>query len=105
MKKIVYLGYVVPPEEANSTSGASVAGNKMQWNIVKNLSLVEGVEVTCVTVTPLAAYPREKQIYQKYEKEELFPGVISHRVSYCNLPVIKQIWQIMSVYRLSLIHI
>lgn len=99
MKRIVYLGYVVSPEEANHALGASVAGNKMQWNVIKNLALIEEVEVICVTVTPLAVYPHEKRIYQKYEKKELISGVISHRVSYCNLPVLKQIWQIISVYR------
>lgn len=54
MKKIVYLGYVVTPEEANHASGASVAGNKMQWNVIKNLALRKDVEITCITVTPLA---------------------------------------------------
>mgnify|MGYP005780732795 CR=1 FL=1 len=52
MEKIVYLGYLVSPEEANIASGASVAGNKMQWNIVKNLALEEDVEVSvtgCLT--------------------------------------------------------
>ena len=99
MKKIVYLGYVVTPEEANHASGASVAGNKMQWNVIKNLALRKDVEITCITVTPLASYPSEKNIYQKYEKKELVPGVTSHRISYCNLPVVKQFWQIMSMYR------
>jgi glycosyltransferase involved in cell wall biosynthesis len=99
LKKIVYLGYVVTPEEANHASGASVAGNKMQWNVIKNLALRKDVEITCITVTPLASYPSEKNIYQKYEKKELVPGVTSHRISYCNLPVVKQFWQIMSMYR------
>ena len=93
------MGYVVTPEEANHASGASVAGNKMQWNVIKNLALRKDVEITCITVTPLASYPSEKNIYQKYEKKELVPGVTSHRISYCNLPVVKQFWQIMSMYR------
>lgn len=101
MKKIVYLGYIIPPEEANRISGASVAGNKMQWSVVKNLALIDDIQITCVVVTPMAAYPHDKKIYQKYEKEKLFPGVISHRVAYCNLPMIKQIWQIVNVYRIA----
>ena len=59
MKKIVYLGYVMNPEEANRISGASVAGNKMQWNVVKNLAQYEDIEMTCVTISPLAAFPKE----------------------------------------------
>ena len=34
-----------------------------------------------------------------YIRKELVPGVTSHRISYCNLPVVKQFWQIMSMYR------
>ena len=33
------------PEEANVASGASVAGNKMQWNVIKNLSQMRDVEI------------------------------------------------------------
>lgn len=98
MKKIVYLGYVVTPEEANRVSGASVAGNKMQWNIVKNLSQYDDVEITCVTISPLAAFPHDKKIYQKHQEEQILEEVHSIKVGFCNLPVIKQFWQICSVY-------
>ena len=98
MKKIVYLGYVVNPEEANRISGASVAGNKMQWNVVKNLSQYEDIEMTCVTISPLAAFPKEKKIFQKRQEEELINGVKSIRIGFSNLPVIKQFWQIVSTY-------
>lgn len=99
MKKIVYLGYVVKPEEANRVSGASVAGNKMQWNVVKNLSQYDDVEITCVTISPLAAFPHDKKIYQRHQIEMLLEGVRSIKISFCNLPVIKQFWQVCSVYR------
>ena len=99
MKKIVYLGYVVKPEEANRASGASVAGNKMQWNVVKNLSQYDDVEITCVTISPLAAFPHDKKIYQRHQIEMLLEGVRSIKISFCNLPVIKQFWQVCSVYR------
>ena len=98
LKKIVYLGYVVNPEEANHASGASVAGNKMQWNVIKNLSKHDDIEITCVTISPLAAFPRDKKIYQKHTEETLLDGVRSIRVGFCNFPVIKQVWQICSVY-------
>lgn len=98
MKKIVYLGYVVNPEEVNHASGASVAGNKMQWNVIKNLSKYEDIEITCVTISPLAVFPHDKKIYQEHREETLLDGVRSIRVGFCNLPVIKQFWQICSVY-------
>ena len=99
MKKIVYLGYLVTPEEANRVSGASVAGNKMQWNVIKNLGVMEGIDVSCVTVTPLASYPRDKKIYQQKEEQTLFQNVNVNRISYLNFPIVKQLWQIVNVYR------
>lgn len=98
MKKIVYLGYVIPPEEADRASGASVAGNKMQWNVVTNLSDGDDTVVSCVTVTPYAAFPHDKKIFQKTEKTMLMDNIPLYRVSYLNLPVVKQVWQIISVY-------
>lgn len=98
MKKLVYLGYVVSPEEANRVTGASVAGNKMQWNVVKNLSKYDDIELICVVISPLAAFPKEKKIIQKQQEEEIIKGVKSIRIGFCNLPIIKQFWQIFSVY-------
>lgn len=89
------------PEEANRASGASVAGNKMQWNVVKNLSQYEDVEMTCVTISPLAAFPHDKKIFQKKQEKELVQGVKSIRIGFCNIPIIKQFWQILSVYTVA----
>lgn len=101
MKKILFMGYVLSPEEANYFSGASIAGNKMQWNIVKNLASINDVKVSCVTITPLATYPHDKNIFQSFHKKEILPGVISYQISYVNVPIIKQIWQIFSVYKIA----
>lgn len=95
MKKIVFLGYVV----STPTAAGSVAGNKMQWNTVRQLSAIEDTQVTCVTVTPMASFPRDKTIWHKKVVETLFPGVENHRVSFCNLPIIKQFSQIINMYR------
>lgn len=99
MKKILFLGYLITPEEANSASGASVAGNKMQWNIIKNLSELYDVEITCVTIFPKASFPMDKTLFVNKENKNLFGNVNSVRVPYCNLPVIKQISQIINVYQ------
>lgn len=99
MKKVLFLGYVVSPEEANKASGASVAGNKMQWNIVHHLSQKADVTVHCMTIMPLACFPRDKTILQRAEERELCEGVISNRIRYINLPIIKQMSQIISMYQ------
>ena len=94
MKKIVFLGYIVPPEKANG----SVAGNKMQWNTVKQLAALEDVQVSCVSITPMAVFPHNKKMWSAYHKEMLFPGVENHRVAFCNLPIVKQFWQSVAMY-------
>ena len=71
MKKLVYLGYVVSPEEANRVTGASVAGNKMQWNVVKNLSKYDDIELICVVISPLAAFPKEKKSFKSNKRKRL----------------------------------
>lgn len=97
MKNIVFLGYVVPPEQLNT----SVAGNKMQWNVVNQLAKREGISLTCVTVTPSRSFPHNKKIRYKYEKEPLFETVVNHKVAFWNVPVFKQLSQIRNVYRVA----
>lgn len=101
MKKVLFLGYVVSPEEADKASGASVAGNKMQWNIVRHLSQEANVTVHCMTIMPLACFPRDKTILQRAEDRELCEGVISNRIQYINIPIIKQLSQIISMYQVA----
>lgn len=98
MKHIIYLGYVVTPEEADTASGASVAGNKMQWNVVCNLSDIENTIVECVTVTPYASFPKDKMLVQRKETQYINKKIHVTRVGYINLPIIKQICQIFQVY-------
>lgn len=95
MRNILFLGYVVSAGQP----GTSVAGNKMQWNTVHQLSALDGINITCVTVTPMASFPREKTVYSTYSKDALFPRVDNHRVAFWNIPIIKQLSQILSVYR------
>ena len=37
--KIVFLGSVINKDEIGHLSGGSIAGNKMQYNILKNLNM------------------------------------------------------------------
>ena len=99
MRKIIFLGYVVPPDCGADMSGISVAGNKMQWNVIKHLSEFKDFDIDCITITPKAVFPKDKAIRQKREETELLPGVSQVRVSYWNLPIIKQLSQIRSMYR------
>lgn len=96
--KILFLGYAVDPEIADGLSGVSVAGNKMQVNVLKGLSSYSDVELKCITVYPVAAFPREKKLWIKGNMIKVAENVNSYRVPFLNLPIIKQFWQIFSVW-------
>ena len=95
MEKIVFLGYVVSPEKLSS----SVAGNKMQWNVLNELSKRQNVEITCVSVTPSRSFPKDKRIFYSYHSERLFENTTNHKIAFWNIPVLKQLSQITNVYR------
>ena len=97
--KILFLGYAVDPEIADGLSGVSVAGNKMQVNVLKGLSSYSDVELKCITVYPVAAFPREKKLWIKGNMIKVAENVNSYRVPFLNLPVVKQIHQTANVYR------
>lgn len=95
---IIFLGYLVPLEKMNQYSGISVAGNKMQYNIINELNKLPNVTVHSVSVLPHACYPRDKHILVG-KKEYEYHGIKCNEVFYWNLPIIKQVTQIVSVYR------
>lgn len=96
--KILFLGYAVHPKTEANLSGISIAGNKMQANILYCLKR-EVEEVKVITVYPIAAWPREKILYIKGETRDIGEGVVTYRVPFLNIPLIKQVTQILSVYK------
>lgn len=98
MNKIVFLGYVVDLMEIKNMTGVSIAGNKMQWNVIKHLSAL-GYNIDCVTVAPVAIFPNDKTVYHKKQVTQLLLKVKSTKIGFWNLPFIKQIHQISQVYR------
>lgn len=97
--KILFLGYAVAPELASKLSGASFAGNKMQVNVLRELSRYEDVELKSITVYPVAAFPRERKVHISKDTIDVVEGVKSLRVPFVNLPVVKQLWQTQAVKR------
>lgn len=96
---IIFLGYAVAENDANILSGASVAGNKMQINILRQLKEYDDINIKAITVYPVAVYPKDKKIIYKKETINLFKGLDAVRVGFLNAPVIKQLSQMYSVYR------
>lgn len=97
--KILFLGYAVPEEKATKLSGASVAGNKMQINILKNLYRYQDVDLEVLSIFPIAAFPREHRWKVKREKIQLVEKLNATVIPFLNLPIIKQFSQTISMYR------
>ena len=88
---IIYLGIISKPEDIGKIGEASVAGNKMQYNLLKYLSQYEDVKVDIVSFHPYRAPHRSKKLFVKTTKEQLFDQVDLWQVGYVNLPILKQL--------------
>lgn len=95
---ILFLNYVVNKEKAETLSGVSIAGNKMQMNILKNLVSNKEINVKSITLYPIASYPNDKKIYIKTKEISIIEEITSIRIGFLNLKLIKQVWQTLSVY-------
>ncbi len=99
MQKLIFLGYVVDPEVAGEYSGISIAGNKMQWNVLKGLAESGEFDIECLTISPRAVFPKERKLFQKRESSILLDRVRQTKIPYANVPVLKQVSQINSMCR------
>ena len=94
---VVFVGHAVPERLAGELSGISIAGNKMQLNIIKYLA--PNVEhFFSTTVYPISSYKNDGHIVYKREEIELFESVTTIRVPFINLFYIKQVCQIIANY-------
>ena len=88
---IIYLGIISRPEDIGKIGEASVAGNKMQYNLLKYLSRYDDLKIDIVSFHPYRSFHRSKKLFVKTAKETLFEGVDLWQVGYVNLPVVKQL--------------
>lgn len=88
---IIYLGIISKPEDIGKIGEASVAGNKMQYNLLKYLSQYEDVKIDIVSFHPYRSFHRSKKVIVKTQKEQLFDQVDLWQVGYLNLPIVKQL--------------
>ena len=98
MRTIIYVGYAVSEEECMIASGASVAENKMQLNVLKELTSYPDINVIPITVYPCAAYPRDSKLIYSEKKKELWKNFTTIQIGFINLPIIKQLCQMINVY-------
>lgn len=96
--KIVYIGSVVSEELAEKLSGTSIAGNKMQFHVIDELSKYPDVDISVVSVKSRAAFPRDKKIFERKSHIQINDRVNAICIPYCNLPIVKQIWHTFSMW-------
>lgn len=96
--KVLFLGYAVDFETAKQLSGVSIAGNKMQVQVLSELEKYDDVELSSITVYPVAAFPRDKKVYYKKKNIKVTEKINSIRIPFLNLPIIKQFFQTLAVY-------
>lgn len=96
--KILYLGAVTNRDMIEKLSGGSVAGNKMQLNLLENLVQYSDVKIDILSNLSIAAFPKDKKVYVKKDNIELSDGLSATQIPFINFPIIKQVWQTISIY-------
>lgn len=95
---VLFLGSVSDEKELKMRSGASVAGNKMQLNIISAMSARLNGKVAIISIPSVAAYPHDKKLWYSRKSYYLKNGCQIIEVPFLNLPIIKQIMQVIAVY-------
>lgn len=96
--KILYIGSLINPDDCTTHKGPSVAGNRMQLGLVRELKRKFGVQLDIVTHYPIAAYPREKKIFIKKRTIQVVDNVESTLLPFINIFLVKQITKIISTF-------
>ncbi|MCA1031320.1 glycosyltransferase [Bacillus timonensis] len=96
--RILFLGSATSREQVRYLSGGSIAGNKMQVNVLENLNKYEDVDIKALTVLSVAPFPKDKAFYIRKKQLVISEGLTAIQVPFVNIPIIKQIWQMTSVY-------
>ena len=96
---IIYLGSVTSKEEVTRLSGASVAGNKMQWNVLTELKKYPNVSIDAFSILSVAAFPKEKRLFVREERKEISKGIYVTQIPFLNIPIIKQKMQSHELYK------
>ena len=95
---LIYLGSVSGKEELTSLSGGSVAGNKMQWNILMELSKYDDITIDAFSLLSVASFPKDKHLFIPLRRKNIGQDVYVTQEPFINLPIIKQWSQKWSLY-------
>ncbi|MFI3227936.1 MAG: glycosyltransferase [Clostridia bacterium] len=98
--KVLFLGYAVNKCIQESNDAVSVAGNKFQCNLIKELDNKEAITIQCISVYPIASYPTNNKFVLKKQKIKLTDNINTQSCGFINVPIIKQVMQIIGTYNL-----
>lgn len=88
---ITYLGIISRPEDIGKIGISSVAGNKIQYNLLHYLSEYDDITIDIVSFHPFKSFPSER-LWVKPQVEYLFDGRVKlWQIGYINISYIKQI--------------
>ena len=102
----LYLGYAVNRDKEKQLTGLSVAGNKMQINMLKELCSKLPEKIVPISIYPVAAYPSYKSVVIHSHEEPLF-NFSGNQGNNClkaivpfiiNIPFVKNLFEIFSTY-------
>lgn len=102
--KILFLGAVTNEIDVETLSGKSIAGNKMQLNLLRGLAQYEDVKIDVISTLSIASFPKDK-IYQKYSETQLGTNLYAKHVPFLNIPILKQLSQTFSIFLYTFVHL
>ncbi|MDO9629235.1 MAG: glycosyltransferase [Acholeplasmataceae bacterium] len=89
--KILFIGSVIHPNDLMKFSGPSVAGNKMQLGIIRELEIIYGKDLSIITQIPISQFPKERKLFIKKQDLEISENIIANSIPFINFPFIKQL--------------
>ena len=88
---ITYLGIISRPEDIGKIGISSVAGNKMQYNLLNYLSKYDDVSIDIVSFHPYKSFLSSGKFFVKPQIEYLYGGRVKiYQIGYINISILKQ---------------
>jgi len=88
--KIAFIGSVVSEKLCLQLPACSMAGNKMQENIIKELEALSSFPISVNSICPVAMYPKSHTIFFPKQACKVGKHTIVKLVSFINFPILKQ---------------
>lgn len=93
---VTYIGNAIPMNDCYTHLGPNVSGNRLNLGIIGELD--SRFDSDFITLYPIASYPKEKKIYIKREKINLYKNIFSVKVFYINILIFKQLISMLSAF-------